>query len=437
MYKYNRTIVIFSSAMLFVSAMPLAGCQEATGKLTASPETSADWEAICMGRLLVSLPRFAQFAEGEVKFNPNYTFVGIANTKAWGEVKYGNVALGETMPADRSSLQRVADFGKAGLLSSDSYKRAIKEAKEEVKEWRKLFDAAKSPEAVEQNRKILSEKERLLKELEFAAKVTGVANTLDKSEFGIRPVGDKYTAGFWDPRDQRIRTFKGRLRHLTPESPEAAANELRRWRTAYQPRLPAELPSKPGFCTSFGFIDESLAVEPNAYARIPFRLKAHPNLLFFLSTEPASEDGPANILDLPDMAIGRAQLDLIGVKARHGADKVEILGSPGRVYAQEYGPNCASKDDCRPADQAYEIHAETFGQVGRLDRPHVILYMVAATSDEYKAKRKPEPGNPTYSTPERPALKGHVPPPYKVGREIFDQVLHSIRVRPGAISGNN
>jgi hypothetical protein len=63
--------------------------------------------------------------------------------------------------------------------------------------------------------------------------------------------------------------------------------------------------------------------------------------------------------------------------------------------------------------------------------------MVAATSDEYKAKRKPDPGNPTYNTPERPALKGHVPPPYKVGREIFDQVLRSIRVRPGAIRGQD
>ena len=92
--------------------------------------------------------------------------------------------------------------------------------------------------------------------------------------------------------------------------------------------------------------------------------------------------------------------------------------------ASSSGLNCASKYDCHPTDHAYEIYAETFGEVGRLDRPRLTLYMVAATSDEYKAKRKSLPDNPSYKTPQRPALKGHVPPPYKIGRDIFDRVLN-------------
>lgn len=353
---------------------------------------------------------------------------------AWGEVRIGDTSLSETVPTDESKLKAVMTSGKADLRPAEYHKREIEDAKTDVAEWRKLAAAAQSPEAKEQNQEILAGKEAQLKELVYRYKVTGVATSLEKNEFAIRSTGDSYSVGYWDPRDKRIRTFKGPLKNLSPENPEAAARELRRWRAAYQSRQPTEIPATPGFCTSFGFVAESSGTNAEAQAKVAFRLKEHPNLLFFLLTKPSTAKGSFNIFDVPDLAIDKAQLDLIGIKARHGADKVEILGSPGRVYAQEYGPNCASKDDCRPADQAYEIHAETFGQAGRLDRPHLILYMVAANSDEYKAKLKVQPDNPRYTTPQRPALRGHVPPPYKVGREIFDNVLHSIRIRPGAIA---
>lgn len=425
------------AAVFLLSASSLAGCSEALQEAKISHEVPGGWDIECIGRLQLALPPSTLFAEGKVAFSSPYVFPGIRHSQAWGEVSWGEAEINETVKTGPSSLKEVFNRGKVDLRSAEGYRRDVANAKEDAARWRENLREEGAGDGAESIRGILEEKEKILKELEFGSRVTGVATTLTANEFAIRPYGTEYAVGYWDSGDQRIRTFKGSLRDLKPESPEAAANELRRWKQIYSARRPTEIPTKPGFCSSFGFFDESKEVDPKAKAKIPFRLKEHPNLLFFLSTEPASEEGPANILDLPDMAIGRAQLDLIGVKARHGADKVEILGSPGRVYAQEYGPNCASKDDCRPADQAYEIHAETFGEAGRLDRPHLILYMVAATSDEYKAKRKPEPGNPTYSTPERPALKGHVPPPYKVGREIFDQVLRSIRIRPGAISGQN
>jgi len=39
-----------------------------------------------------------------------------------------------------------------------------------------------------------------------------------------------------------------------------------------------------------------------------------------------------------------------------------------------------------------------------------------------------------HDKPDRPALSGRVPAPFKEGEQIFEQVLRSIRVRPGAIA---
>jgi hypothetical protein len=36
--------------------------------------------------------------------------------------------------------------------------------------------------------------------------------------------------------------------------------------------------------------------------------------------------------------------------------------------------------------------------------------------------------------PLRPALKGLQPPPFKEGMRVFEQVLQSLRVRPGAFA---
>jgi hypothetical protein len=126
-------------------------------------------------------------------------------------------------------------------------------------------------------------------------------------------------------------------------------------------------------------------------------------------------------------------LDVIGVKGNYGPLAVNILGTPGRSVGFEYGPNC-SRTSCRPVDQAYEFEAETFGELGRPDQPNLTLYMIAAASDDYKLKRTPQPDEPSYNTPSRPALSGHVPPPFEEGTKIFEQVLGSIRLRPGAIA---
>jgi len=435
MHKQFNFVAKISAIAILIAAAPLAARGEANQRTEKVQSPPLGWTPVCIGRLVVTLPSSTEFAASRIGFDKPYAFDGIEDPQAWGEISWGGASLSETAPANSEGLRDVLSEAKGDLWTPDVFKKAIASSAKKLERWRSSRDEYKnSKEREDYFKETLAEKEQDHQELVIASRVTGVATSVSKYEFAIRPYTTAYSVGYWDQTDRRIRTFKGPLANLEPNSPEAAANQLRNLRHAYSPRLPMEIPSKPGFCSNFGFFDESSALDPGAKLKVPFRLQQYPNLLFFLSTEPASGKGPASILDVPDLAIGNAQLNTVGIKARHGADKVQILGSPGRIYAQEYGPNCASKNDCRPADQAYEIHAESFGQVGRIDRPHVMLYMVAATSDEYKSQRKAIPGNPKYNTPDRPALKGMVPPPYQVGRKIFDQVLSSIRVRPGAIT---
>jgi hypothetical protein len=415
--------------------MTVAGCgnanSHATEKASATP---AGWEPICMGRLLVDLPHAAELADSKVEFGSIYSFNGIGGVETWGRITWGGASFTETSPTNREGLQRVASDAKRDLLKAEQYPGAIAHRHEEVADRKKKLSGSGTPSEMAFYKEELAEEESKLQDLLLRSKVSGVAKTGNPNEFAVRPRTDLYAVGFMDVKDHRVRAFGGKLNDLKPDSPEAAAKELRRWRSIYEARLPTEIPSKPGFCSSFGFFNEAKGPDLSAEMKIPFRLKQYPNLLFYLEAKPSETPASASIYDFPDMAVSRAHLDVIGVKHRHGPSKVQILGTPGRVYAQEYGPNCASKNDCRPADQAYEIHAETLGEVDRIDRPHLTLYMVAATSDEYKAKRKPSPGEPSYNTPARPALHGQEPPPFSKGYEIFEQILRSIRIRPGAIA---
>lgn len=387
-----------------------------------------------MGRMLVDLPPATHFAASKVQFDGVYAFDGIGNVETWGTTKWGNANFVETMPTNRDALKRIKSDAQRDLIAAKDYPGLIAERRAEVTHWQEKMTGVTAPDELAFYRKTAAEEENRLQGLVKRAKVSGVAKNVESDEFAVRPLSDQYIVGFWDAKDRRIRTFSAESADMKPDSPEAAGKELRRWRSIYEARLPTEIPAKPGFCSSFGFFNEGNGPDVNAEMKIPFRLKQYPNLLFYLEAKPSETPASANIFDLPDTGVSRAHLEVIGIKHRHGPRKVQILGTPGRVYGQEYGPNCASKNDCRPADQAYEIHAETLGEVDRLDRPHLTLYMVAATSDEYKAKRKPSRGEPSYNTPARPALRGLEPPPFSKGQEIFEQVLHSIRMRPGAIA---
>jgi hypothetical protein len=217
------------------------------------------------------------------------------------------------------------------------------------------------------------------------------------------------------------------------QSPEAAILDLRRFQEIFHRRAPTEIPTTPGYCTTHGFIDEAAKPEPETSMEIPFRSSKYPNLIFRLTVVPADPDRQKSIQALPNMNADRADLHLVGITKHYGPHAVDILGTPGRSVGYAYGDNCSSTS-CRPADQAYEMEAETFGTPGRPDQPNLILHMIAATSDDYKLKLPAVPGYDGYNKPDRPSLSGKVPPPFEEGKAIFEQVLRSIRLRPGAIA---
>ncbi|NRR33416.1 hypothetical protein HSX11_24890 [Oxalobacteraceae bacterium] len=438
MFKFSENLYFLKNvAFLIASTLLFAGCTRAS----QSHETNGDahisipgWKTVCIGRFLVDLPPSAELGATKVKYGGAYGFSGINNTGSWGTLRWEGGKIAETMPTDFAGFDDVRIEAKSNLITPEMYKKLIQYREKDVAYW--INRSAKSPaDEVVSDLESLKSAETELQDVIHASKISKEAELQDKNGFAIR-LDDEYIVGFRDLKDQRVRTFSGGLSKSENESGKGIYEKYENVRKSYHPRAPTDIPAGPGFCTNYGFIEEPQSATVNVEMRVPIQIKELPNLLLVLEMEPASPDGPRNIQKIPNMDTGHIQLDKVGIKQKHGPKAEQILGTPGRSYAQEYGDNCSSTS-CRPADQAYDMEAKTFGEPGRVDRPQLTLLMIAATSDDYKLKRPAQPNEPSYNTPSRPALSGHVPPPFKVGQEIFEQVLHSIRLRPGAIAGQS
>jgi hypothetical protein len=387
------------------------------------------WKTICLGRFLIDLPPSAELGATKAEYDEIYRFKGITTGSAWGSLRYGEVEIAETVPSGIADLEEVRLGAKAKVISPEVFKKLIAAREEDVAYVADRMSKSSAEDAVA-DAGLLGREKRALAAVIYNSKVSGEAKLDDRHGFAIR-MGPRYIVGFLDSLDQRVRTFSSDRITSKIDSVLGAAEEYQRMRKTYHSRAPTDIPTGPGFCTYYGFIDEPGQAEANVQMRVPIQIKQYPNLILALDMEPAHPDSPKNIQKFPNMDTAHNALDKIGVKRTHGPKAEQILGTPGRSYAQEYGDNCSSTS-CRPADQAYDMEARTFGEPGRIDRPKLILHMTAATSDDYKLKRPAQPQG--YNVPDRPALSGHVPPPFEVGQEIFEQVLLSIRVRPGAIA---
>lgn len=416
---------VMLSAVIF--GCPHAGYTQEPSRTNYS--RPAGWKTVCLGRFLIDLPSSAELAATEVKYQGTYLFKGTNAVSAWGTVRYGTIKITESEVAGKDGLERTRSGVPARKTSPETYRELIEARQKDVRYIMNQMAKATSSEAAEYN-DLLKIRQARLQETIRNSRVSGEAKINDVNGFAVR-AGSKYVVGFVSPEDQRVRTFSGELSSSAIDSVQAAADEYQRMRHIYHPRAPTEIPSGPGFCSYYGFLDEPGKPEADVHMRVPIQIKQYPNLILALEIEPANPNGPRDIQKLPSMDVAHNALDKIGVKRTHGPKAVQILGMPGRTYAQEYSDNCSSTS-CRPADQAYDMEARTFGDPAQVDRPTLLLHMTAATSDDYKLKRPAEPKG--YNVPDRPALSGHVPPPFQVGQEIFDQVLRSIRVRPGAIA---
>lgn len=409
----------------------LSSCSQAaqTQESELAYTRPAGWKTVCLGRFLLDLPPSAELGAAEAEYKKVYSLKGINAVAAWGTVQYGSVEVVETTPAGRAGFNTVRSGIPGRKPSPEVYQELIQARKDDVQYV--LDQIANSPEKDAANwTALLNSRKEALQRVIQNAKMSGEAMVNDPNGFAVQS-GSHYVLGFFEAQDQRTRTFAGDQGEGNSTSP-GLASEYRRLRATYHPRVPTAIPTTPGFCTYYGFIDEPTQPEANVRLRVPIQIKQYPNLIFVLDVAPAQPDGPSNIQKFPEMDAGRNDLDKIGVKRTHGPKAVQILGTPGRTYAQEYGDNCSSTS-CRPADQAYDMEARTFGDASHVYRPKLVLLLTAATADDYKRKRPAQPKG--FNVPDRPALSGHVPPPFEVGQELFEQVLRSIRPRPGAIAG--
>ena len=389
-------------------------------------------QPVCLDRFLLNLPSPVEVSAADASYKTAYGFAGM-EFGAHGPVYAGNRIV-ETVPAGRQEYIDIYRGARKNLISTKGYNESIVRVKEKYERWIaeiKTGGASRSDELKEMQEIFHKKKSGL----EFARNVSGEIKYPNETSFAIRRENE-FTIGYLDSIDNRIRTVEGVFSEDAVQSSAAAAQEFSKFKEIYKRRNPSEIPSTAGFCTNYGFISEKEKPENLVTTETLFRSQKYPNLIFKIFIEPAYKRVKQNIQDLPNMDAGNAKLDLKGIKKVHGPTPVQILGAPGRIVSQEYGDNC-SRESCRPPDQIYDFEAETFGESGRPDRPHVVLHMMAVTSDDYRLKLPAMQGDPTYNKPTKPGLSGKVPPPFTAGKEIFEQVLQSLRLRPGAIAGSD
>ena len=432
MTKFHHAKPSFGTgALLFWVAASLTGCSKAEVGVELRPVSAppTGWKSVCLDRFVFDFPPEIEMGSTEVFYRGAAGFSGIDDIGGGG-VRWDGVKIYESIPTNEAGYTQAFHGAANTVGSANDFAAVIREQEGKIARRTLATKSGTAEERAAAKERVTNGKKDLAQS-HYDLKVSGRAILKQPQAFAFRS-GPRYSLGYLDPADRRVRLFEGAITHTEIVSPEAAGAEFERFQKLYARRLPTDIPSKPGYCTAFGFLDESDGRKADSVITMPFRSLKYPNLIFLLSVESADKE-PKNIQELPNMDAYGAKLHMVGVKGSYGPVAETIAGSPGRSYGQGYGPNC-SETSCRPADQAYEIEAETYGKAGS-DHPRIVLRMIAATSDDYRLKLPAVPGDPRYNKPARPALSGKVPPTFKEGQQIFEQVLRSLRARPTTPAG--
>ncbi|NRR34424.1 hypothetical protein HSX11_30065, partial [Oxalobacteraceae bacterium] len=346
---FFRKTRVTASVWVLASCALLTGCGNAAdvGRDKSNGYVkSTGWKTVCVGRFLIDLPLSAELGATKVEYDGTYGFEGIDSAGSWGTLRWEGGKISETVPTDLIGFNKIRKRANGHLITPEMYKKLIQSRREEVV-YRTKRAAKSPPRDVAFDLKALQEAKAELEDVIHNSKISKEILFEEGKGFAIR-LGDEYILGFQDVKDQRVRTFSGALSVSENESENGIYEKYEKIRKNYHSRAPTDIPVAPGFCTNYGFIEETQIATVNVEMRVPIQIKEFPNLLLVLETEPAIQDSPINIQKFPNMDVAHIQLDKVGIKQKHGPKAEQILGTPGRSYAQEYGDNCSSTS-CRPA----------------------------------------------------------------------------------------
>ena len=412
-----RYTLFWLSAAMFGTA-----CSRAVDGMPVSTR-SPEAQTICLHRFLLDLPSDIQVSSNDVEYPSATGFVDIEDVAGFHAIKgvwWRTVKVRETLPGDDAGFINVHRGARAETGGAENGNNsAISGARRDIDRHLEQVARAKTAD----DRKIAQERldndRRDLAQYKKDSVNTGDAQLGQPYAFAFRR-DDEFIVGYHDLTDHRIRVFDGPLEHPEIPGPKAAAAEFERWQRIYHRRQPTEIPTTPGYCTGYGFIDEPDGPQ-DARLELSFRSLKYPNLLFTLYISSAGDASrpKKNIQQQPDMGLYEGTtVSIVAAKRTIGPKAITMLGTPGRWFAAIQKAEC--KDGkCFGEESAYDIEAMTLGEPGRVDRPSMTLLMKGAMP-----------------TTRRPGLHGKEPPPFKEAESVFNQVLQSIRLRPGAFAGH-
>ncbi|WP_152987587.1 hypothetical protein [Aquabacterium parvum] len=404
----------------------MTACGQSNANKAAPYVKSPDWSSVCLGTIVVDLPKQIEVADSGMDHQSGYGFDEKFRGAATGNQSVGNIGYQETAPATLKDLQSIKGSAKFKLI----------------------------------DRRIIHWPDKSDPELQKFKKHTGEVPLKDPQAYAFRMYG-AFDLGYLDPADQRIRLFDGGVPGDKPKEVYTVTEHqafYQHLRTKfYRARAPEELPTEPGVCTPFGLFRQLEGQPiPRFNVEVPLRSLKHPSLVFFVRVQTPHEGAPKNIKDLPDP--NSVTLDdlkslkgmegilllanLAGIKQAVGPEPVAIAGQPGRLLAREYHHDGGLAHNGGGPGAAYEMQADVVGVQGRPDMPAMTIRMAAMLPDKEPYPPPTKQWNSTKQRfemvpfkPARPGIRGIQPPPFEEGLAYFRQVLASVRPADAVLAG--
>ena len=406
-------------ALVLLTLFSMTACGQSNANKAATYATPPSWSSVCLGTMVVDLPKQIEVADSGMEHRSGYGFDEQFRGAATSNQRVNNIEYQETSIGTLKDLQSIKGTARFKLIDKT------------IIGW--------------QNRSTDPNFEK------FKAHSSEVPLN-DPLAYSFR-MYDTFDIGYLDPADQRIRLFYSGLPGDKPKEEYTVAEHqafYQHLRThLYRARAPEELPTEPGVCTPFGLFRQQAGEPiPSFDVEVPLRSLKYPSLVFFVRVKTPHEDAPKDIKDLPDpnnvtmddikslkgMEGILLLANLMGIKQTVGPEPVAIAGQPGRVLAREYHHDGGLAHNGGGPGAAYEMQADVVGVQGRPDMPAMTIRMAAMLPDKEPYPEPTRQWNPDKRRfemvpfkPARPGIRGIQPPPFEEGLAYFRQVLSSVR----------